>query len=200
MASWTGMAKPKSVSRSGRPSETSVGASDGERPDGEVVGEQGSARAGFRPRIRAWYCQTTSDQAEPIAVEVDHRRTAIAGIERRLDLDQAAELSSAQFQCSIEPGHMATADRVPHPERVTDDEHLASQVGHAWRPIESVALLEAGGVTASSRSPGRLPPSEPNDDGPRSRAPRSGTSSSPPWMRVMREADRYEPREPLHGC
>ena len=32
------MAKPKSVSRSGRSSETSVGANDGERPEGESVG------------------------------------------------------------------------------------------------------------------------------------------------------------------
>ena len=61
-------------------------------------------------------------------MEVDHRCTAVAGIKRSLDLDQAAELSSAQLQRSIKPGHMATADRVPHAERVTDDEHLASQV------------------------------------------------------------------------
>jgi len=43
-------------------------------------------------------------------LEVNHRRAAVARIEWRLNLDQAAELSAAQLQYAIEPSHMSTAD------------------------------------------------------------------------------------------
>ncbi len=64
-------------------------------------------------------------------MEVDDRRAAVAGIEGSLDLDQAAELSSTSSTCSIKPGHMASAHRMSHAERVSHDKHLASQVGRA---------------------------------------------------------------------
>ena len=97
------MAKPKSVSRSGRPSEISVGANEGEEPRRRVRARRGIARVAFRSgtRARAGYRQAAADHAEPIALKVDDRRAAVARIERRLDLNQAAELPSTQLECSI---------------------------------------------------------------------------------------------------
>ena len=66
-------------------------------------------------------------------MEIDHCGTAVARIKRCLDLDQATELSIAKLKRPIETGNMATADRMTHAERITDNERLASQVGHTAR-------------------------------------------------------------------
>ena len=118
------MAKPKSVSRSGRPSEISVGASEGESRRRESQKRDDPGRRPIPPPAR----QAAPDQAEPVALKIDDRRPAVSRIKRGMDLNQAAELTGTQLEHPIETSDMSTANRVPHPKRVAHDKDLTPEI------------------------------------------------------------------------
>ena len=105
------------------------------RPDARPLAATASMSRGRSPARsgRAGDRQPAADQAQPFAADVNHRGAAVARVERRLDLDQAAELPEAQLQHAVEPRDVPPVDRVPHAERVADHEDLATQLGPVGR-------------------------------------------------------------------
>ena len=73
------------------------GVARGDR-EAEVVVELAAACGRSRRRGQA-----AADHAEPAAAEVGQQGAAVAGVERGVDLDQAAELPGAELQPAVEP-------------------------------------------------------------------------------------------------